>query len=223
MQSSDWDLMEAVKRRDADAFETITARYGEEIRMRLLRMVRDESTVHDLWQETCVRLWERASQWSGKGSLRAYLLKIAVNLALNHIETIQRRRELPLRIAEAPPYGEEDQTYIPHWLIDPNAQPGLDTEQAERTRLLRNAKNALPPEKRAVFLMADQDDMSMRDIADMLNIPIGTAKSRLHYAIKHLMGQTASQKGIELSAVQNGLQPFGVVAFQKHRFGQPNL
>jgi RNA polymerase sigma-70 factor (ECF subfamily) len=189
MHRSEQDLMNAVARRDADAFEALVSRYGDMLRRHLTGMVRDEAAAGDLFQEVLVRLWSRADQWKGRGALRSWLLRIATNLALSHLETAHRRREQPLETPEERAGEEDDQPMMPPWLIDRRARPDLDAEQAEHARLLQSALDALPPEKRTVFFLAHETDLDMRAIAERLGIPEGTAKSRLHYAMKTLLAR----------------------------------
>ena len=201
MKQSDQDLMDGVVRREEAAFEALVTLYGEDLKRQLIRMVRDEATTHDLLQEVFVKVWERAEQWEGTGSLRSYLYRIATNQALNHLQMLRRRSEQALE----PPVDrgdkdDGDEKITPHWLVDPHARPDLDAEQAEHTQLLRNAIAALPPERQTVFFMAHIDDRSMADIADTLGIAEGTVKSRLHYTMKML---TTYWKELD----QEGYQP----------------
>ena len=94
--SSDQDLVRRMLGGDEAAFEALAARYGPAVRRRLLAIVRVEATADDLLQEVLLRLWTRGGQWQGKGSLAAWLLRTATNLALNQVRTVRRRRSRPL-------------------------------------------------------------------------------------------------------------------------------
>lgn len=185
--------MESVQAQDESAFEELTARYGERIRRQLVGMVRDESAAGDLLQEVLVRVWRNASQWEGRGALLGWLMRIATNQALNHLQSKRRRRETSLEIPREGPYasgdGDDEQPYTPRWMVDPTGGPDRDVEQRERSEALRSAIASLPPEKREVFRMAHEYDMDMRSISETLGIPEGTVKSRLHYIMKDLTKQ----------------------------------
>ena len=188
---SDRELMASIKNRDAEAFEQLVMRYGDLLHAHLRRMVRDEATTRDLLQEVLIRVWNHAGQWQEQGKLKAWLMRIATNQALNYLQTMQRRREQPFEVPRDNSYraddDDDDQPHVPRWMIDPTAGPDIDTERAEQTELLWNAIETLPPEKRAVFYLAHQTNMDMRMIAEKLGIPEGTAKSRLHYTMKTLL------------------------------------
>jgi RNA polymerase sigma-70 factor (ECF subfamily) len=139
-----------------------------------------------------MRVWMRAGQWDGRGTFRAWLYRIATNLALNHLRTVRRRREQPLVIEDS--WDEEDEdARIPAWVFDEAAlgaqiAPGPHDvlERAERLIAMRQLVDDLPETKREVFHLVHELEMSLRDAADELGIPEGTAKSRLHYARKRL-------------------------------------
>lgn len=185
MGASDAELLERVRGRDAEAFEALFARYRGSVGRFLARMVRDEAAAGDLGQEVFLRVWTRAEQWDGRGGVRPWLFRIATNLALNHLRSVRRRRELPL----VPPRGdfEEDESRVPAWMIDgATLGPEAALELSERRALLRRLVDELPDEKREVFRLVHDAEMEIREVADALAIPEGTVKSRLHHARRRL-------------------------------------
>jgi len=183
---SDQDLAERVQAGDAQAFEALFDRHEEMIRRHLAHIVRDEAAAQDLVQEVFLRVWTRAEQWDGRGAFKAWLYRIATNLAFNYLRSVRRRREQPLEIADDPGKDEEA-GLVPAWMVDASALgPDASLELAERSELFRRLVERLPAEKREVFRLVHQMEMSVRDAADELGIPEGTIKSRLHYAKKRL-------------------------------------
>jgi len=183
---SDEYLLSRICTRDAEAFETLLARYQESVRGHLLRMVRDPNTAEDLTQEVFVRVWTRAEQWNGHGPFRAWLLRIATNTALNYLRTVRRRRECPLELP-TDPLDDDQSAPIPDWMIDrANADPERALEQGERRRQLQHLVEELPQEKREVFRMVFDAEMEIKDVAESLGVPPGTVRSRLHYIRKRL-------------------------------------
>jgi RNA polymerase sigma-70 factor (ECF subfamily) len=183
--SSDRDLVQRVLERDAHAFELLLDRYNQPILRHVARIVRDDAAAQDLVQEAFLRVWTRAAQWDGRGSFRAWLYRIATNLALNHLRTLRRRREQPLEVEDA--RDEDEGDLVPAWMVDASALgPDDAVEQAETNAQFRRLIDALPDEKRAVLRLVHEMEMTIRDAADELGIPEGTAKSRLHYAKRRL-------------------------------------
>jgi RNA polymerase sigma-70 factor (ECF subfamily) len=183
---SDQDLIERVLERDGRALEALFERYGEMIRRHLARMASESAVAQDLLQETFLRVWTRAAQWDGRGSFKAWLYRIATNLALNHLRSVRRRKEQPLEIA-----GEwdsdADEYVAPAWAIDADTPEPEDVlEMAERHARYRRLVDRLPDDKREVLRLVHEMEMSHQDAADELGIPEGTVKSRLYYAKRRL-------------------------------------
>ena len=180
---SDQDLVEQILERDAHAFETLFERYGETMQRYLARLVRDNAVAQDLVQEVFLRVWTRAEQWNERGPFKAWLYRIATNLALNHLRSTRRRREQPLELLP----DEEDESLVPAWMRDASALgPDASLDLAEQREQFRRLIERLPEEKRVAFRLVNQMGMNIRDAANELGIPEGTLKSRLHYAKKRL-------------------------------------
>jgi RNA polymerase sigma-70 factor (ECF subfamily) len=186
MTLSDQELMVQVRTGDANAFEALCDRYTPLLRRHLLRMLRDVDAAEDLLQETLLRVWTHAAQWDGRGTLRAWLFRVATNLALNYIRTIRRRRQQPLDIP--PDLAEPDQeSEVPGWMIDTvSLGPDALLELDERHALLRRLLAELPDGKREVLRLIHDDELEIGEVARTLGIPPGTVKSRLHYAMQRL-------------------------------------
>jgi RNA polymerase sigma-70 factor (ECF subfamily) len=184
---SDETLMAGILERDARAFEALFDRYAEALHRHVGFILHDEAAAHDVVQEAFLRVWLRAEQWDGRGTPRAWLYRIATNLALNHLRTEQRRRESPLELPPDPEDDEDTGGFVPAWMVD-NATLGPEAavELAEQRASYRRALARLPDDKREVFHMVHELEMSLRDAADALDIPEGTVKSRLHYARRQL-------------------------------------
>ncbi len=183
---ADAELVERVRSRDADAFELLSDRYRESVARHVCGLLRDASASEDVTQEVFLRVWTHAEQWNGQGSFKAWLFRVATNLALNHLRALQRRRQQPLETA-ADPLDEDDESSLPAWMVD-HSLPDPETllEQSERSQLLQQLVDELPTEKRAVFRLVYDHEMATRQVAQTLGIPEGTVKSRLHYATRRL-------------------------------------
>jgi RNA polymerase sigma-70 factor, ECF subfamily len=183
--TTDQDLLALIRDRDAEAFETLLERYRALVRRHLLGIVHNADVTDDLLQEVFLRVWTHGQQWDGRGPFRAWLLRVATNLALNQLRSASRRREHAFD--PQPELDHEDEHTIPGWMIDASAsRPDLELEIAERRRLLRRMIDDLPDEKREVVHMALEAEMEIREVAQRLGIPEGTVKSRLYYARQRL-------------------------------------
>ncbi len=196
---SDCELLSRIQARrqdSASAFEALLDRYRDHVCRHLTRMIRDISAAEDLTQEVFLRVWTRSEQWSGQGHFRAWLLRIATNLALNHLRTVRRRREAPIGL---PSEATQDRRPVaPAWSSEQAAlSPEALLELAETRRRFERLVAGLAEEKREVFRLVHEGDMAVREVASRLRIPEGTVRSRLHYARKQLAREweLADQEG----------------------------
>lgn len=186
-RTPDESLVVGVLERDARAFEVLFDRYADALRRHATYIVHDDASAHDVVQETFLRLWNRADQWQGSGSFRAWLYRIATNLALNHLRTVKRRREIPLSLPADPEAIDEEPEPVPTWVIDrASLGPEAAMELLERRADCRQALERLSEEKRTVLRLVYEMELTVSESADVLNVPEGTVKSRLHYARRQM-------------------------------------
>jgi len=182
---SDQHLIQAVIQGDSDAFDNLFDRYGSQVKQRILRIVRNDTAAEDILQEVFLRLWTRASQWQGTGPLAAWLMRMAGNLALNYLRSQRRRKYQSLELR--PALEDEGELLTPSWMKDRESpQPDEVLEQVEQHHLLNRLVDNLPRAQRQVIRMVHEAEMDIRQVADRLDVPPGTVKSRLYYARKKL-------------------------------------
>ena len=193
---SDEILLMKIAIRDAEAFEMLASRYRDALRRYLSGMTRDSNVAEDLLQETLLRVWTRAEQWNGQGTVKSWLFRVATNLALNDMRNRKRRREQTLDTGHADSdFGTPD---TPAWMAGAFAlTPEQCALQAEDATRLRRLVAELPEAKRNVLRLVYEEDMELRDVAGLLDIPEGTVKSRLYHARKHLSRCWNAEQGEE--------------------------
>ncbi len=180
-------LLKRVQEQEQAAFEALYCRYGGALRRHLQQFLRDDAAAEDLLQEVFLRVWTKAEQWNGQGACRAWLFRIATNLALNWLRSERRRREQPLEVTRLNDSCDDEDGTGPGWLIDTAADlPEQICEAAELHRLLSGLIETLPEKKREVVRLLHERELEPQEIAEMMEMPPGTVRSRLHYARKHL-------------------------------------
>ena len=186
-QISDPELIQQIQAGDPAAFEELFARYQTAMQAHIARIVREPTATEDLVQEVFLRLWTRAEQWQGSGSVKGWLYRIATNLSLNHLRSVKRRPQQPLEI---PTDDDADDSPVPGWMVDASAlTPEAQLEIVEQHKRLGQLINALPADKQDVFRMVYDDEMDLHSVADALQIPEGTVKSRLYHGRKRIAEQ----------------------------------
>ncbi|MEZ4859891.1 MAG: RNA polymerase sigma factor [Caldilineaceae bacterium] len=191
MQPSDQTLISQICVQDAAAFEAFFARYLAAMQRHMLNIVRDEAATEDLVQELFLRVWTRAEQWDGRGPVKAWLYRMAGNLALNHLRTLRRHPQEPLpttpKALPKEDWNDDDEFAIPAWMIDDAAiRPDAFLVEAERRRRFWQMVDTLPAEKRDVLQLVYNAEMDLHSVAKELGIPEGTVKSRLHHSKRQL-------------------------------------
>ena len=138
-------------------------------------MVGSRAQAEDLLQETMLRVFRHIDRYRAPGAFRAWVFRIATNLALTEL----RRRKLAATDAWDDRLLELPDRDLPH--------PHERLEAEERAQMLQAGLRRLPDEQRAVFLLRARG-MELREIAETLNVPVGTVKSRMHHAVQKLQG-----------------------------------
>ncbi len=191
---TDAQLLRQVAAGEPDAMEQLIARHRQALAARLTGIVRDPTIADDLLQETFMRVWTRAEQWRG-GCVAAWLATIATNLARNHLRDTRRRMDrLPAASTPTDDDGDRPVSHDP-----PDRGMPLPVEQLEMDEdlaRLRDLLSVLPPDKRLVVSMVYDRQMDLKAVAEELGIPLGTVKSRLHYAVRHLTSRWHDEENL---------------------------
>jgi len=184
-KQADASLMDLVRARDAEGFDALRLRYKSMLLRHLQSIVHDADASEDLLQETLLRVWTRAEQWDGRGTVKSWLFRIGTNLALNSLRSATRRKETSL---DGGSIGwEDDDSVVPGWMVDSiTLGPEAALENAERLATLRKLIEGLPEEKRELIRLVYGEGMALKQAAQAIGIPEGTAKSRLHHSARLL-------------------------------------
>lgn len=128
----------------------------------------------DAAQEAFIRAWKHLPKYQPRSPFRNWLYRIATNAAL---DTLRRDKETVILDDRYP---------------SPKSNPEAALEKSELNDRIRQAILALPPSSRAVLVLREYEEMSYREIADTMGIPLGTVMSRLNYARKILRQSLAT-------------------------------
>lgn len=171
---SDSKLVLELKQGSHAAFRQIFDRYQAKLLYYTTAVVKTESTGKDIVQETFIRLWTNRKKLDPDQSLSGYLHTIARNLALNHLKRAAYDHELRQDI----------------WTTIENSQQLiLDEEKmfaVECSRLIQEAIERLPPQRKLVFQLSRQKGMTHEDIGVKLGISKNTVKNQLVFALKEI-------------------------------------
>jgi RNA polymerase sigma-70 factor, ECF subfamily len=162
-RQQDLHLVRNIKAGDQQAFRTLVERYQRRIYALARGLVVSHSVAEDVTQETFIKVWRHLDRFDEEYPLYPWLRRITVNTALSALHGAAERKNVPLDERQA------DET-----LVD---------QQMERHEMLERVQREvahLPEEQRLVFVLRTQQEMSYEEIAEYLQISVGTVMSRLH-------------------------------------------
>lgn len=177
---SDARLVERAAAGDHRAFELLVIKYQRRIERLIGRMVRDVDVVQDIAQETFIRAWRALHQFRGDAQFYTWLYRIAVNTAKKTLLEMKRDpivTETALLSADS-----EDETSRPQNELTAEATPESELAAREIAAAVNAAMEALPEDLRQAITLREIEGLSYEEIAEAMNCPIGTVRSRIFRA-----------------------------------------
>jgi RNA polymerase sigma-70 factor (ECF subfamily) len=181
-ETSDENLMIAHLAGDGRAFPLLVERYRTDLHRYLQRFLGSASAADDVFQETFLQIYLSASTFDVTRTLRPWLYTIASNKARDWYR--HKKRRAALSLDKPMGHGENEFTLL-DVVAAKDGQPGDSMSSREESARVKKVVDALPELHREILLMAYFQRFSYQHISDMLNIPLGTVKSRLHSAVAH--------------------------------------
>ena len=170
MSGSDEELMVRLQGGEVRAFDLLYERYRGKLYNYILRLIQDPALAADVYQDTFVRVFQRAAHYDARHRVSTWIFTIAHNLCVDCLRT--RKPQVPIdQVAEVLP-AEGD--------------AAVELECREQTDRALRALGTLPPEQRAAVLLRVVHGYSQQEAAQIAGVPEGTIKSRLHYAQEKL-------------------------------------
>jgi RNA polymerase sigma-70 factor (ECF subfamily) len=173
---------------DTEAFALLLNRWEQPIKRLCTRMLHDEHKAEDLTQEAFTRIYSKRKDYQHGGKFSTFLWRIAVNLCLDELRRIKRRREFAV-------LDTAEQNHQEHpWenLASDQKSPEEMAVSEEQARMVQRAIQQLPEHYRAVVVLRHYENLKFREVAEVLDIPVGTAKSRMSEALDLLAQSLAA-------------------------------
>ncbi len=171
---------------DSGAFDTLVHRYEDELFGYLRRYTRNAALAEDVFQNTFLQVWTKGKQFDQGRSFRPWLYMIATNQAIDALRKQNRHNHLSLEETRSFGHGEGESTRLAELLEGQEADPADSMDWSESQEAVRNAVDQLPVIFREVLILAYYQGLKYREIAEILDMPVGTIKSRLHSSLLKL-------------------------------------
>jgi RNA polymerase sigma-70 factor (ECF subfamily) len=159
---------------DTAAFGELVRRYQDRLYNTVYRLVENPEDAQDVVQDAFLNAYQSLDGFKGDSLFFTWLYRIAVNTAISH-----RRKQRVLLSIDAGPNGANRVQPLD---VSAYSRPGEALERAEQDQRLHHALSRLSPEHRAVLILKDMEGQKYEEMADVLGVPIGTIRSRLHRA-----------------------------------------
>lgn len=185
VECSDEELLALFRKGRRDAFSVLVRRYEGELYGYLRRYLADGELAEDVFQNTFVQVFTKLDQYETGRPVRPWLYTIATHQAIDALRRQNRHQAVSLDQERDELAGAEFPQLL--GLLESRGPGPLDQLQGdERRQLVRASVERLPDFLRQVVVLAYFQGLKYKDIADILDIPVGTVKSRLHAALMRL-------------------------------------
>lgn len=172
-------------RHERAAFDTLVHRYEKELYSYLRRYLGDAGMAEDVFQATFLQVHLKCHQFEADKKFRPWLYTVATNQAIDSQRRNKRHRMVSLDRQNTRD-GSDDVGSLVDLLVNQQAGPAVEMEAAERQEWIRTAVAELPEALRSVVTLIFYQGLKYREAADVLEIPVGTVKSRMHTAVLKL-------------------------------------
>ncbi len=176
---SDALLVERTVAGDQKAFELLVIKYQRRIQRLIGRMVRDVDLVEDIAQETFIRAYRALAQFRGEAQFYTWLYRIAINTAKKALMDLKRNPTVSENSFKS---DDEDETSHLKNELNSSETPDAVLASKEIAQIINMALEALPEDLRMAVTLREIEGLSYEEIAETMNCPIGTVRSRIFRA-----------------------------------------
>ncbi|MCK4563389.1 MAG: RNA polymerase sigma factor [Verrucomicrobia bacterium] len=173
MERTDELLLEAYREGDESAFPELLQRYKGPLFGYLMRMARNQEIAEDLFQETFLRVHEKAHTFRTGAKFKSWLFTIATHIAIDHLRRSKHRPQLQAMESKVP---------VP----SPGNDPAAETAQLELRETVRDAVDTLPPRQRAALVLSYYQGHTYPEVAAIMGCSLGSVKTHMSRALKTL-------------------------------------
>jgi RNA polymerase sigma-70 factor (ECF subfamily) len=178
---ADEDLISLVQARDARAFSTLYDRHSRAAYSLAYRMMGEPQAAEDVLQDALLKVWRNASSYRPeRGSVRTWLLSIVHNRGIDQLRHLASRRRMQEKVEAAAPTSQPSDAFTESWR-------NVQREQ------VREALRSLPEEQLKVLELAYFSGYTHVEIAELLELPLGTVKGRMRLGLKKIRDYFSSR------------------------------
>lgn len=182
-RENDQALVERVQKGDKKAFDLLVLKYQSRLAKLISRFVRNQADVPDVAQETFIKAYRALGNFRGDSAFYTWIYRIAINTAKNHLVAMGRKNPAnSIEVQDAEDYGASE------WLKE-YATPERELLATEIRHTVSRAVDDLPPDLREAITLREMEGLSYEEIAQVMDCPIGTVRSRIFRAREAIDGK----------------------------------
>ena len=191
-EPTDHQLVSRVQKGDKRAFDLLVLKYQYKLQAIVSRFVRDTDEVADVTQEAFIKAYRALPKFRGDSQFYTWLYRIAINTAKNYLVSKSRRpSSTDIDVADAEQFADNEK------LIDDTSPEDFIMTQ-ELAQVIKDSLSQLPEDLRTALTLREFEGMSYEEIADVMDCPVGTVRSRIfrarEFIDKHVLGESNENK-----------------------------
>lgn len=187
-------LIKKAQQGDSEAFEKLIVKYENRIYAIAFKVFKNETDAYDVSQEICIKIYRKLEQFRFDSAFSTWLHRISMNTAIDEYRKQKRKHQRESSYDEPVEYGE---SLIGRQLKDTSDTPEEALIRKERIQSVWDGLEQLKEEQRQIIVMKDLEGKSYQEIGEILDIGLGTVKSRLaraRIALKKVLEELWEQK-----------------------------
>lgn len=173
---TDLELVQRVQAGDKKSFDVLVLKYQHKVINLVMRYMHDPDTAQDVAQEAFIKAYRGLKNFRGESAFYTWLYRIAINTAKNHL--VSQGRRAPTNDIDA----EEAEQFEGESALKEYGTPENEMLRDEIQSIVSNAIDALPDDLRTAIVLRELEGMSYEEIAEAMDCPIGTVRSRIFRA-----------------------------------------
>jgi RNA polymerase sigma-70 factor (ECF subfamily) len=178
-READQVLVSRVQAGDQGAFNLLVLKYQRKVLRLVSRLIRDPAEVEDVVQEAFIKAYRALPQFRGDSAFYTWLYRIAVNTAKNHLVSLGKQ---PIPMTDLTSDEEDTESFDSGAVVADNQTPESLLLSRQIAETVNRSIEALPPDLRAAITLREIEGLSYEEIAEAMNCPIGTVRSRIFRA-----------------------------------------
>lgn len=172
------DLLSRLKDKDWEAFKELIENYQDTVYRIAFGMTNDPMDAQDITQEVFLTIYRKIEDFEGRSSLSTWIYRIAVNTSIDLIRKRSTRKEEVSLEEYLPQFSEDERLSSP--MVDWSRLPLKVLMNEESMEVIKESIRALSPDIRIAVVLKDIEGLSLREVAEILNLTVPAVKSRIH-------------------------------------------